>query len=76
MIDEARKIAKENIAAIKATGAKTLVTSCAECYRMWKVDYPKMLDIATADLGFEVIHLIEFADRSGKGRHTENDKTC
>jgi Fe-S oxidoreductase len=66
MIDAARKIAKENIAAIKATGAKTLVTSCAECYRMWKVDYPKMLDIATADLGFEVIHLIEFADQAAK----------
>jgi Fe-S oxidoreductase len=64
MIDEAKKIAKDNIAAIKASGAKTLVTSCAECYRMWKVDYPKMLGIATADLGFEVIHLIEFADKA------------
>jgi Fe-S oxidoreductase len=64
MIDEARKIARENIEAVKSTGAKTLVTSCAECYRMWKVDYPKMLDIATADLGFEVIHLIEFADKA------------
>ncbi len=64
MFDEAKKIAEENIAAIKATGAKTLVTSCAECYRMFKVDYPKLLDIATADLGFEVIHLIEFADKA------------
>ena len=64
MIDEAKKIAQENIKAVKATGAKTLVTSCAECYRMWKVDYPKMLGISTADLGFEVIHLIEFADKA------------
>lgn len=64
MFDEAKKIAEANIAAIKATGAKTVVTSCAECYRMFKVDYPKLLDIATADLGFEVLHLIEFADKA------------
>ncbi|HOP85612.1 MAG TPA: (Fe-S)-binding protein [Syntrophorhabdaceae bacterium] len=64
MIDEAREIAKRNIEAVKASGAKTLLVSCAECYRMWKVDYPKMLNIATADLGFEVIHLIEFADKA------------
>lgn len=29
---------------------------------MWKVDYPKMLNISTADLGFKVIHLVEFVD--------------
>jgi Fe-S oxidoreductase len=29
---------------------------------MWKVDYPKMLNIATADLGVRVIHLVEFVD--------------
>ena len=33
---------------------------------MWKVDYPKMLNIATADLGFEVMHLLEFADEAVK----------
>ena len=33
---------------------------------MFKVDYPKMLDIATADLGFEVIHLLEYADEAIK----------
>lgn len=64
MFDEAKKIAEANIADIKATGAKTVVTSCAECYRMLKVDYPKLLDIATGDLGFEVLHLIEFADKA------------
>lgn len=64
MYDDAKKMAEANLAAVKATGAKTLVTSCAECYRMWKVDYPKLLGIATADLGFEVLHLIEFADKA------------
>ena len=62
MIDEARELAKRNLRRVRATGAKTLITSCAEGYRMWKVDYPKMLDMATADLGFEVIHLLEYAD--------------
>ncbi|MCX7965830.1 MAG: (Fe-S)-binding protein [Syntrophorhabdaceae bacterium] len=64
MIDDARELAKRNIEAVRASGAKTLLVSCAECYRMWKVDYPKMLNIATNDLGFEVIHLIEFADKA------------
>jgi Fe-S oxidoreductase len=69
MIDEARELAKRNVAAVKKSGAKTLITSCAEGYRMWKVDYPKMLGIATADLGFNVIHLVEFAsDAISKGK--------
>lgn len=64
MWDNAKQIAEKNIAAVKASGAKTLVVNCAECYRMWKVDYPKLLDIATDDLGFEVLHIIEFADKA------------
>ncbi|MFB3886357.1 MAG: (Fe-S)-binding protein [Thermodesulfobacteriota bacterium] len=62
MIDEAQALARRNVDAVKATGAKTVVLSCAEGYRMWKTDYPKMLNISTKDLGFEVIHLLEFAD--------------
>lgn len=64
MIDEATELAKRNVHAVKASGAKTLLTSCAECYRMWKVDYPKMLGISTDDLGFKVVHLLEFADEA------------
>jgi Fe-S oxidoreductase len=66
MIDEARELAKRNVAAVKKSGAKRVVLSCAEGYRMWKVDYPKLLNINTSDLGFEVIHLIEFADEAIK----------
>jgi Fe-S oxidoreductase len=62
MIDEARELARRNIEVVKQTGATTVLTSCAECYRMWKVDYPKMLNISTADLGFRVVHLVEFVD--------------
>jgi Fe-S oxidoreductase len=63
MFDEAKEIAKRNIEEIKKSGAKIVLTSCAECYRTLKVDYPKMLNIATKDLGFEVVHLVEFVDK-------------
>ena len=62
MIDEAQALARRNIDAVKATGAKTVILSCAEGYRMWKVDYPKMLNVTTQDLGFQVMHLLEFSD--------------
>jgi Fe-S oxidoreductase len=61
MIDEAKKLAERNVDAVRKTGAKTLLVSCAEGYRMWKVDYPKMLGIPTSELGFEVVHLTEMA---------------
>ncbi len=62
MIDEARKLAQRNLDAVRQSGATTLLLSCAEGYRMWKVDYPKILNISTADLGFRVVHLTEFVD--------------
>ncbi len=62
MIDDARKLAQRNIEMVRQTGATTVLTSCAEGYRMWKVDYPKMLNISTADLGFRVVHLVEYVD--------------
>lgn len=63
-LETARGIAKANIAKVKASGAKVLMTGCAECYRMWKVDYPKLLNIRTDELGFEVKHFIEVADEA------------
>jgi len=62
MVPEARKLAHRNVEAVKQTGATTVLTSCAEGYRMWKVDYPKMLNISTADLGFRVVHLVEYVE--------------
>jgi len=62
MIDEARELAQRNVDEMRKTGAKALLTSCAEGYRMWKVDYPKMLNISTDDLGFKVVHLVEYVD--------------
>lgn len=62
LFDEAKALAQRNVDEVLKTGAKTLLTSCAEGYRMWKVDYPKLLNISTADLGFEVVHLVEYVD--------------
>ncbi|MBW1851502.1 MAG: (Fe-S)-binding protein [Deltaproteobacteria bacterium] len=60
LLDDARELARRNVDEVRKTGAKTLLTSCAEGYRMWKVDYPKLLDISTDELGFEVLHLVEY----------------
>jgi Fe-S oxidoreductase len=60
MVDEARALAQRNVDAVRQSGAGTLLLSCAEGYRMWKVDYPKLLNIATAELGFKVVHLTEY----------------
>jgi len=61
-IEDARDQAKHNIETIKKTGASTVLVSCAECYKAIKVDYPKMLNISTSDLGFRVVHLAEYVD--------------
>jgi Fe-S oxidoreductase len=66
MIDEARELARRNIESVKKTGATTLLTGCAEGYRMWKADYPKMLNMATSELGFKVVHLVEYVDEMVK----------
>jgi Fe-S oxidoreductase len=59
MMEEGKKIAQETVDAIKASGAKTVVVSDAEVYRTLKADIPKALNIATADLGYEVKHIME-----------------
>ncbi len=60
-LDATIKQAEKNIAALKASGADTIVTSCAECYKTWKVDYPKIMDKRTDEMGYKVIHITELA---------------
>jgi heterodisulfide reductase subunit D len=33
------RLARHNVELVEASGAKTLVTSCAECLRTWRLDY-------------------------------------
>jgi Fe-S oxidoreductase len=61
-LDKARKLAQDNLKLIKGSGAKTVVFSCAEGYRMVKVDYPKLLGMSSADLGFEAKHITDLVN--------------
>ena len=51
-------LTEHNIEAIKQTGAKTVVTACAGCYRTWKVDVAE----AGYEHDFQVLHITEFLD--------------
>ncbi|MFB0518375.1 MAG: (Fe-S)-binding protein [Acidobacteriota bacterium] len=55
-LDNFKKLAEHNINAIKESGAKTLITTCAECYRTFKIDYPTYI----GPLPFKVLHITEF----------------
>ncbi len=52
------KIAGANVEKIMATGAKTLVTSCAGCYRTFNEDYKSII----GKLPFEVSHISEYLE--------------
>jgi heterodisulfide reductase subunit D len=47
--------AQHNVDAIRKTGAKQVVVTCADCYKVLRYDYPKIV----GELGFEVIHSSE-----------------
>jgi len=51
-----RKLAQYNVDLYREAGVKTIIVSCAEGYRTWKIDYPKIID----DFDFEVLHFSEF----------------
>jgi heterodisulfide reductase subunit D len=52
-------VATKNYELFKKSGVKTIVTSCAGCYRTLKLDYADYLK----DLGIEVLHTVEFLYR-------------
>lgn len=48
-------LARNNLEAFKATGARQIVTACPECARTLKFDYPRMVDAH----GLQVLHMAE-----------------
>ncbi len=50
------KLAKINVTAIEESGASTVVMTCPECYRTFKVEYAELF----GELKFEVLHASEF----------------
>jgi Fe-S oxidoreductase len=65
-LERARETMQHNVEAVRALGARTLVTTCPSCFHFWKHTYPVALG---EDLGFEVKHTTEFiADLLEAGR--------
>jgi Fe-S oxidoreductase len=61
MSDKVHDLAVHNLERVRATGAKTLVSTCASCYHTWKHLYPEMLSDFPEDL--EVLHATEYMAR-------------
>ncbi len=60
-----RRLAEMNVSEIGASGAKKVVTTCAECCRTIAKDYPEVV----GELSFEVLHLSQYlADQIEKTR--------
>jgi len=63
------KLSRINLDAIKRTGARKVITSCPECYRTLKEDYPQFL----GKFRFEVVHISEFIAELIQGGKIEFD---
>jgi heterodisulfide reductase subunit D len=53
---EVPALARHNVEAVRALGARRLVATCPSCYHTWAHEYPRLLD---EPLGFEVLHSTE-----------------
>jgi len=73
LTDFAIELAKSNLENIRKTGADTVITSCAGCYRMIKLDYPTLL----GPINFKVLHTVELLSnliKSGDIKFETKDK--
>lgn len=61
MSDQVEALGRHNLEHVRATGAKTLITTCASCYHTWKHIYPEILSDFPKDL--EVLHATEYIAR-------------
>lgn len=55
--ERARELIRHNVEAVKAIGARMVVTTCPSCFYFWKYSYPAALG---EDTGLEVRHATEF----------------
>jgi heterodisulfide reductase subunit D len=55
-VEEARRLARHNIARVREMGAARLVTTCPSCYHMWVKIYPELAGEAS---GAQVLHASE-----------------
>jgi Fe-S oxidoreductase len=52
------KLAQKNLETFEKTGATTVITACAECYRTLKIDYAKIFKNYSSK--FQIKHIIEY----------------
>ena len=62
-VDLAKELAEHNVEAIQRSGAKTVITSSAECYKSLKVDFPRLMGKSTEDMPYTTLHITEYLDR-------------
>lgn len=65
-IEKARSVAEHNLEALKRSGASVLLTSCAEGYNTWKIDYPRLLKKSTSEMSYQVMHISELVSQKLK----------
>ena len=58
--EAAAEFARHNVEAVKAVDASVLVTICATCYKMFKLEYEELLG---GPLPFKVLHLTELLSK-------------
>ena len=59
--DTGKEVMKHNISEIEKTGAETIVTTCAGCYRTFKEAYQRLKDEEGSEV--RVIHITELLDQ-------------
>ncbi|TXT63158.1 MAG: CoB--CoM heterodisulfide reductase iron-sulfur subunit D [Promethearchaeota archaeon] len=57
-VEEFIELAKKNVDNFERAGVSTIITSCAEGYRTFKIDYPKLFK--DFNERFEIKHIIEY----------------
>ncbi|HNS50904.1 MAG TPA: heterodisulfide reductase-related iron-sulfur binding cluster [Anaerolineae bacterium] len=56
-LERAREMMRHNLEAVRATGARYLVSTCPSCYHFWKHVYPEILG---EELGFTPVHSTQY----------------
>lgn len=73
-LKDIEEIAKHNLEVIRNTESKTIITSCAGCYRTLKKDYQKIFG---TEPEFKILHITEFLydlHKEGKIQVKETDE--
>ncbi len=71
-IEQISTLVKNNLELIKKTEVKTVISSCAGCYRTLKIDYPKYAEILE---GVEFLHITEYLARLAKNGQIKFNKS-